>query len=69
MRKEVMRFPIKCPVCGTELISYFRTNQLATALREGRPVRLFAICHDQTWHASAVELEQMREYLRALSPP
>jgi hypothetical protein len=30
---------------------------------------LFAICHDQTWHASAVELEQMREYLRALSPP
>lgn len=68
MRKELMRFPIRCPVCDTELISYFRTSQLATALREGRPIRLFAICHDQAWRASEIELEQMREYLRALVP-
>jgi hypothetical protein len=56
--------PIKCPVCSQESLLSFRISVVADALKTG-DIRLYANCHVAGWHASAAELETIREFLDA----
>jgi hypothetical protein len=60
-----IRFPISCPVCRKEVIAEYRTADLVGALINGRPIRLYAPCHDKSWAASYVEVQQIRAHLGA----
>lgn len=58
-------FPISCPVCGNKLIAQYRPVDIVGALINGRPIHLYAACHDKSWIASYVEVQQIRSYLGA----
>jgi hypothetical protein len=65
MDNSYIRFPITCPRCGQESLIEFRAVVVSIALHESHGMRLYAPCHDVYWDASAVELEQIREYFGA----
>ena len=62
-----IRFPVTCPKCGTERLTEFPADVVADALARGSEICLVATCHDVIWDASALELEQIREYFGATS--
>jgi hypothetical protein len=64
-REPVVRFPVLCPTCAVERLTEIPVAVVAAALVKGRNIRLHATCHDKWWDATAVELQQMREYLDA----
>ena len=66
MSEPKVRFPVTCPNCGQKLLTEFRCTDVAAALFNGRPIRLYASCHDELWTASELEMEQIREYLGAV---
>ncbi|HEV7612829.1 MAG TPA: hypothetical protein VGO37_13185 [Steroidobacteraceae bacterium] len=61
-----VRFPVKCPVCGNEALGSYRIADVVDALINDRKIRLYATCHDRSWKASDVEVQQLREYLGAV---
>jgi hypothetical protein len=63
--EHVVRFPVICPKCGQEVLTAVPIGIAAAALISGRPVRLYASCHDVYWDAHATEIEQLREYMGA----
>jgi hypothetical protein len=60
-----IRFPISCPVCRKETIAEYRTADIVGALINSRPIRLYAQCHDRSWIASYIEVQQIRAHLGA----
>ena len=52
-------FPVTCPVCGTKLIAQYRLVDIVGALINGRPIHLYAACHDKCWIASDVEVRRI----------
>jgi hypothetical protein len=66
MSEAAIRFPVTCPKCGTERLTEFDAYVVADALVQGSDICLVAICHDQIWNASELEVEQIREYLGAM---
>jgi hypothetical protein len=67
MNARKLRVPVTCPDCGAERLAELPADRVTGALREGRALRLHAPCHDVWWTASAVEVEQVRQYVGALS--
>jgi len=67
MNARKLRVPVTCPDCGAERLAELPADRVTGALREGRALRLHAPCHDVWWNASAVEVEQVRQYVGALS--
>jgi hypothetical protein len=65
MSECTVRFPVTCPKCGTERLGEFPADVVADALVRGADICLVATCHDVIWDASALEVEQIREYLGA----
>jgi hypothetical protein len=63
MTVPAVRFPVRCPVCGNEVLAAFQMADLVGALINTRRVRLYAICHDASWDATDVEMQQLREYV------
>ena len=63
--EPVFRFPVIRPTCREETLSTLKVGIVAAALISGRPVRLYAQCHDIYWDAHPIELDQVREYLSA----
>lgn len=63
MADVYIRFPVTCPVCGEESLTAYRAEILIDCLDARSELRLSSSCHDATWLASAVEEEQIREYL------
>ncbi len=66
MSESTIRFPITCPKCGTERLTEFPADVVEDALVRGSDICLVATCHDVIWDASALELEQIREYVGAM---
>jgi hypothetical protein len=66
MRIQRVKFPVTCPTCGYEFLSALRVVEVDTSIRLGRPLQLYAACHDRLWTASEHELQQIREYLEML---
>jgi hypothetical protein len=63
MKEPTIRFPVTCPRCGNELLAEMPVAVVATGLIRATRIRLFADCHGTSWDASALEIEQIREYL------
>jgi hypothetical protein len=63
MTEPWLRFPVACPTCGREELSALPVAGVAAALLNGSAIPLHVTCHDVYWHASPVEIEQLREYL------
>ena len=57
--------PVRCPVCGTHSIAQYRPVDIVRALINGRPIHLYAACHDKSWIASYVEVQRIRSLLGA----
>jgi hypothetical protein len=55
-----VRFPVNCPICRKEVIAEYRAVDIVGALINGRPIHLYAACHDKSWIASYVEVQQIR---------
>ncbi len=65
MTKSIVKFPVVCPECGREALAAIPIA--ADALMECKSIRLHSNCHDKWWDASHVEVEQLRQYIGALS--
>ena len=65
MKDPEVLMPIQCPQCRQEWLEGFPVALVADALLSGNRLRITSRCHSREWHASAVEMEQMREYLSA----
>lgn len=52
-------------MCAGEALVRVPITVVAQALRAGDTIQLFADCHRVHWQASAVEVEQIREYFEA----
>ena len=63
MADVFIRFPVTCPVCGQEALTAVRAETIIDSLDSRAALRLSSTCHDASWLASAVEEEQIREYL------
>ena len=68
MNESEVRFPVNCPLCARELLTKLPAAEVAQALTAGSAIRLRAACHDIYWDASALEVEQIREYFCAVVP-
>jgi hypothetical protein len=64
----VVRFPVRCPACHGEVIVEYRATDIIGALIHGRPIRLYAACHDKSWTPSYVEMQQIRAHIGATRP-
>ena len=58
-----LRFPVVCPACRREELTALPIAGVAAALLNGSAIPLHVSCHDFYWHASLIEIEQLREYL------
>lgn len=68
MSEPTVRFPVACPECGREWLTEISVNVVADALQRGTNIHLVATCHDVTWDATELELEQIHEYVAAVRP-
>ena len=66
MAEPTVKFPVVCPECRQEVLTTLNVAFAAEALMRGKNIRLHSNCHDKWWDASTVEVEQLREYTRAL---
>ena len=64
--EPLVRIPVVCPQCGSELLTEYPVGMVADALIKGEKISLYATCHDLIWNASPLEIEQLREYLGAV---
>jgi len=60
-----VRFPVTCPVCARALLTELPVALIAEALMVRSSIRLHASCHDVSWDATELEVEQIRGYLGA----
>jgi hypothetical protein len=65
--EAVIRSPVTCPKCRQEVLATLPLGIVAAALISGRPIRLYASCHDMYWDAHHTEIAQIREYMAAPS--
>jgi hypothetical protein len=65
MKDAEVLMPIRCPECGEESLEGFPVALVADCLLSGNRIRIRARCHPVEWYATAVEMEQIRQYLGA----
>jgi hypothetical protein len=58
----VVKFPIVCPLCGTETLAQRLLEQLVADLAGDRRIELSSDCHEISWPASECERDQLRDY-------
>ncbi len=63
MADVYIRFPVTCPICGKESLTASRAETIIDCLDSRTTLRLSSTCHGAVWMASAVEEEQIRDYL------
>jgi hypothetical protein len=65
MNIPTVKFPVVCPRCRRETLGELPVATIAEALIQHAPITLRAGCHQVSWRANAIEVEQIREYLGA----
>lgn len=65
--EAIIRFPVVCAKCGRESLLEYPLTTMATRLNKLHRLPLEAKCCGVVWDATAVELEQIREYLGAVA--
>jgi len=71
MHESVVRFPIKCPMCGCESLVGSSLDMVVLTLATNRPIKLYAKCahHRVAWVATEIERGQIRDYMSAVYLP
>ena len=59
MDTKVIRFPVYCPTCCKEWTYGLPQGQILQALNTGAAILSLAACHNQTWHLSASDREDL----------
>jgi hypothetical protein len=67
MDESEVRFPVSCPLCAQELLTRMPMTVIERALSVGAAIHLRATCHDVHWEASALEVEQIRQYFEVVA--
>jgi hypothetical protein len=67
MDESEVRFPVSCPLCAQELLTHMPMTVIERALSVGAVIHLRATCHDVHWEASALEVEQIRQYFEVVA--
>ncbi len=69
MNESVVRFPVKCPMCGQESSVGITLDTILQTLASDRPIKLHANCayHRVVWVASDIERRQIRDYTAEVS--
>jgi two-component system, LuxR family, sensor kinase FixL len=67
MNVSAVRLPVRCPVCGNDVLAVFQIADVIAALINNRKIRPYAICHDAAWDATDAEMRQLREYVDVAS--
>jgi hypothetical protein len=67
MDESEVRFPVSCPLCAQELLTQMPMTVIERALSVGAAIHLRATCHDVHWEASALEVEQIRQYFEVVA--
>lgn len=63
MAIRLIRLLVTCPTCGVQNRRRFNVSDIADALHESKPVRLYAGCHDAVWYASDSEVQAIRDHM------
>lgn len=68
MDESIVRFPVKCPMCGQESLVGSSIDTILQTLATDRPIKLYANCahHRVVWVASDIERGQIRDYTAAV---
>jgi len=68
MDDAVIRFPVKCPMCGHESLMASRLDTIVDLLETERRLKLSSECahHRLMWVANEIERNQIQEYAAAL---
>jgi hypothetical protein len=68
MNHSVVRFPVKCPLCGQESLTGSGLNTIVETLATDRPLKLSADCayHRVVWVANEIERHQIHDYTEAV---
>ncbi len=68
MDDSVVRFPVKCPMCGQESLVRTSLDTILQNLETDQPIKLYASCahHRVVWVASHIERGQIRDYTAAV---
>ena len=63
MTERLLKFPVKCPICGTEWTTALSVTQIKESLANGTPIRAYAECHDWAWDLKDDERAALSEKL------
>ena len=63
MPVTLIKIPVRCPECGLRREWGFNAAEIAQALLDSRPMRLYASCHDIVWFAGLDEVADIRELI------
>src|SRR5208282_1584192 len=71
MDESVVRFPVRCPMCGRESLVGSSLDTILMTLATDRPIKLYSKCahHRVAWVASDLERSQIRDYTAAVYLP
>ena len=64
MTTPIVRFPVVCPECGSESLASISIATVAAGLISGE-LQLNGDCPHGAWQATALERDQIHEYLAA----
>jgi hypothetical protein len=65
MTERLLKFPVKCPICGTEWTSALSVSEIKDSLDKGTPIRAYAECHDWAWDMKEEERQALSAKIRA----
>jgi hypothetical protein len=65
MEERCIQFPAVCPNCGVDALIKHRLEDVLDALFYAKPLCLISVCHGTSWRVGEIELDQIRDYVRA----
>jgi len=64
MTERLLKFPVKCPICGTEWTTALSVSAIKESLDKGTPIRAYAECHDWGWDLKEEERQALAARIR-----
>jgi hypothetical protein len=62
MGYSAVKFPVKCPICGGEVLFEQSLSAIVDAWLHDQAIRLTSRCHGARWNSTDVERNQIFEY-------
>jgi hypothetical protein len=64
MTERLLKFPVNCPVCGTEWTCALSVSAIKESLEKGTPIPAYAECHDWNWDLKENERQALAAKIR-----